>query len=804
MSDKREGKEYEEHTFHSSVNRIPRLPDDARKNDSASNEEIYREGIRTHLDYLHADRLSGYFDLQLISWSPLLIGEQTIEEGIHYLQVQEVDGKPFIAPTMIKGLLSTTYERITSSRFRIFDTPTHVKPLTYRTDPSQSLRLTPVRYAGESDDRQQLTFEILNEGQQGNIKLAYIPIWHNKKALAGRYNLRNDAAKELTERFTHGEKVRFSAYRIKRRWIVSSISKIKDDYTVQIGSFRENEKDKKTQVPENFIGYLYITTANEDLKENRTNFETKWAERIFIESRCNNTPYKPKFVTCSPDVAEQYYTILRSYQDIQKSADERNKNNNEKPTTHNIFARMSSENGTLTEGTLAYAVIDQDDKICELIPITVGRHTYSHSPLDIAEHDNVRPAKSLDEASAADRLFGFVGSNDDSGTALRGRIQVSPVSISENAIARPSNEEEYKLLPPLLSPKPSSGRRFLISRKDFLNPTNDSKRTGTRTEQPDDNRANLFNPSTSSLGEAAYPTHRSAIDENLDTIITEYDKSRDTTKDSDSVRLRVRSWLKTGSSLSCRITFEDLSPKELAFLLWPLIPQNLCPVGSSKIGYHKLGIGKPLGLGLVEVNIVDELVHFQELPDIAEGYLKLTTVLGSESKSKKAPELLRDTKIGDLTRLPSIRAFQRIAYGFKDNESASNGNDKAVPVRYINLDENKVNNATDRNGDPLFFKRHGCHAGRAPQALWIQSGSEQPDVFLAEKKSDHGNNSSQGRTTRDSTTRGRADKKDRHKNKRDKRSDSHPKQNGLCSGKTQNDIPESSGKHRRRRRSRKR
>ena len=803
MGDKREGKEYEEHTFHSSVNRIPRLPDDARKNDSASNEEIYREGIRTHLDYLHADRLSGYFDLQLISWSPLLIGEQTIEEGIHYLQVQEVDGKPFIAPTMIKGLLSTTYERITSSRFRIFDTPTHVKPLTYRTDPSQSLRLTPVRYAGESDDRQQLTFEILNEGQQGNIKLAYIPIWHNKKALAGRYNLRNDAAKELTERFTHGEKVRFSAYRIKRRWIVSSISKIEDDYTVQIGSFRKNEKDKKTQVPENFIGYLYITTANEDLKENRTNFETKWAERIFIESRCNNTPYKPKFVTCSPDVAEQYYTILRSYQDIQKSADERNKNNNEKPTTHNIFARMSSENGTLTEGTLAYAVIDQDDKICELIPITVGRHTYSHSPLDIAEHDNVRPAKSLDEASAADRLFGFVGSNDDSGTALRGRIQVSPVSISENAIARPSNEEEYKLLPPLLSPKPSSGRRFLISRKDFLNPTNDSKRTGTRTEQPDDNRANLFNPSTSSLGEAAYPTHRSAIDENLDTIITEYDKSRDTTKDSDSVRLRVRSWLKTGSSLSCRITFEDLSPKELAFLLWPLIPQNLSPVGSSKIGYHKLGIGKPLGLGLVEVNIVDELVHFQELPDIAEGYSKLTTVLGSESKSKKAPELLRDTKIGDLTHLPSIRAFQRIAYGFKDNDPASNGDDKAVvPVRYINLDENKVNNATNRKGNPLFFKSQNRHAGRAPQALWGQSGSEQPDVFLSEKKSDHDESNDRGRT-RDGKARAGADKSEGYKNKRDKRSGSHTKQDGVYSSKSQRDTSEKPRKRVRRRRSRK-
>lgn len=806
MGDKREGKEYEEHTFHSSVNRIPRLPDDARKNDSPNNEEIYREGIRTHLDYLHTDRLSGYFDLQLISWSPLLIGEQTTEEGIHYLQVQEVDGKPFIAPTMIKGLLSTAYERITSSRFRIFDTPTHAKPLTYRTDPSQSLRLAPVRYAGQSDDRQQLTFEILNEGQQGNIKLAHVPIWANKKALAGRYNLRNNAAKELTERFTHGEKVRFSAYRIKRRWIVSSISKIDDDYTIQIGSFHENKKDKKTQVPENFIGYLYITTANEDLKENRTNFETKWAERIFIQSRRDNRPYKPKLATCSPAVAEQYYTVLRSYQEIQKSTDERNKRNGEPPTTHNIFARMSSEKCTLTEGTLAYALLDQGDKISELIPIAVGRHAYSHSPLDIADHDNVRPAKSLNEASAADRLFGFVGSNDDNGTALRGRIKVSPVSISENPIARPSKGEEYKLLPPLLSPKPSSGRRFLVSRNDFPNPTKDSKRTGTCSKRSDDNRANLFNPSTSSLGEAAYPTHRSAIDQNLEAIIAEYDKNRDTTKDNDSVQLRVRSWLKTGSRLSCRVSFEDLSPKELAFLLWPLIPENLTPKGCKGIGYHKLGIGKPLGLGLVEVNIVDKLVYFQELPDIAEGYMKLTAVLGSESKSnksKEAPELVRDAKIGDLTHVPSIRAFQRIAYGFKDNDPTSDGDDIAVvPVRYINLDENKVNNATDRKGNPLFFKSQNRHAGRAPQALWGQSGSEQPDVFLSEKKSDHDESNDRGRT-RDDKARAGADKSEGYKNKRDKRSGSHTKQDRVYSSKSQRDTSEKPRKRRRRRRSRK-
>ena len=768
MGDKREDKEYEEHKFHSSVNRIPRLPDYARKIDYTNNEAIYQEGIQTYLDHLHSDRLSGYFDLQLTVQSPLLIGEQTTEEGLHYLQIQELEGKPYIAPTMIKGLLSTAYERVTSSRFRIFDTPTHAKTLTYRTDPSQSLKLTPVRYKGESDDSQQLTFEVLNGDEQGKIKFAHIPIWNNKKALAGRYSLRGNAAKKLAEHFTHGEKVRFSAYKIKRRWIVSSISKIDDDYTIQIGSFQKDNKDEKEQLPETFNGYLYITTANEDLKTNKTNFKKKWAERIFIESPSNITHHEPKLITCSPTIVEQYYAILRSYQEIQKSTDKQSKTtNNDKRnksndksliTTHNIFARMSTEKYTLTEGTLAYAVIDQGDKISELIPITVGRHAYSHSPLDIADHDKVRPAKNLNEASAADRLFGFVGNDNESGASLRGRVQIGPISTSDCSTAVPPDGQAYVTLPPLLSPKPSSGRRFLVPKENFPHPPSKN----TRRDQ-------LYNPDYSSLGEASYPTHRSCIGQPLDKIIGKFSTSGGDLKTNESLQLHIRSWIEKGSVFTCRIHFEDISPKELAFLLWPLIPKHLSPEGYSGIGYHKLGIGKPLGFGLIKVEIADNCVHFQELADISGGYSNLTTVLGSQFKHTEDAQLIVDRNIGDLTCLPTIRAFQRIAYGFRDKTPASNGDNRAVPVRYINLDENKVNNATDRNGDPLFFKRHGCHAGRAPRALWIQSDSEQPDVFLADKKSHHGNNSSQGRT-RDDTTRGRADKKDIPQSRREKRS----------------------------------
>ena len=753
MGDKRKEKEYEEDTFHSSVNRIPRLPDDARKTDSANKEAIYQEGIQIYLDHLHADRLSGYFDLQLIARSPLLIGEQTTEEGIHYLQIQEVDGKPFIAPTMIKGLLSTAYERITSSRFRIFDVKTHSAPLTYRTQPDQALSLVPVRctYAPSIENTdEQYEFERLDGGGHNDNKPAFIPIQDSpalddsktiegKKHTLGTFKPNKNNGKKLATYFKTFDEVRFEAYRIKKRWIVSKISKVNGPSELILGTYEQSDEIKSQDIKtaHTFTGFLYITTPREQLMENTTNFGTKrgkrkWSEKIFIQrdqdSNSTNNTFNKKLV-CSKSVIDSYLTILHSYQAEQEIADSRHKHNeqnakdkrnakhnrrksnkrrDEQPRKSNIFTSGEVKQETFAVGRLAYALIDKSDSISELIPISVGRHAYSHSPLSIAERDNVCPAKNLNEASAADRLFGFVGDNDDNGIALRGRIKVSPVSISENAIARPPKEKEYKILPPLLSPKPSSGRRFLVSRKDFPNPTNNSKHTGKCSKQSDDTRANLFNPSTSSLGEAAYPTHQLAIGKNLDTIITEYDRSRDTTKDSDSVRLRVRSWLKTGSSLSCRITFEDLSPKELAFLLWPLIPQNLSPVGSSEIGYHKLGIGKPLGLGLVEVNIVDELVHFQELPDIAEGYSKLTTVLGSESKSKKAPELLRDTKIGDLTHLPSIRAFKRIAYGFDDR----------LPVRYTNLEENRRNNKTDENGEP----KNGC--GLAPRPLWLGSRNE--------------------------------------------------------------------------------
>ena len=792
-------KEFEKHTFHSSVNRIPRLPNEARTCDPANSDEIYQQGVTTSLDRLHPERLSGYFDLELTAHSPLILGEQTKEEGIHYIQVQKVDGKPYIAPTMIKGLLSTSYERITSSRFRVFDTKTHNTRLTYRTQPNQAISLVPVRctHAPHIDDTDgEYTFERLDGGGHNDNKPAFIPI-QNSQALSdtkkngrnkieiGTFEYNQDNGRQITERFENHERVKFKAYRIKTRWIVSEISKSDDSSPLSLGTYKKmSHDDQQSKEPQTFFGYLYLTTPREMLHKNKTNFggkwgKKKWSERIFIEpeqdsSQTNANPTNR--VVCSPSVAEAYIATLRSYRAIQDETDARNKRNGEKLTRHNVYSSGEVDSDRLTEGTLAYASMDTSNTILELIPISVGRHAYSHAPNTLAEADGVNPARTLTEASAADRLFGFVGNDDESGTSLRGRIQIGPVSTSNCSTAVPPDGQAYVTLPPLLSPKPSSGRRFLVSKEDFPNPP----RKNTRRDR-------LYDPNKSSLGEATYPTHRSCIGQPLVKIIEKFSTSGGDLKTNESLQLHVRSWIEKGSVLTCRVHFENLSSKELAFLVWPLISENLSPDGRD-VGFHKVGIGKPLGLGLVEARIVKNSLYLEKTQDITSGYTELTNVLGTHYEVVGVSTLLQNSEIGDLSKLPWVRAFKRAAYGFEDTD---------VPVRYVSIEENKANNATNKDGSPKFFDKQKWLAGRSPQSLWIEDSATVPEVFLREVKTERSHKSSH-KSGEEVHSSDKSRKNQGEHRKKDRRTDKDTQHNASTSIDTQRDKS-GTRRHRKRR-----
>ena len=167
--------------------------------------------------------------------------------------------------------------------------------------------------------------------------------------------------------------------------------------------------------------------------------------------------------------------------------------------------------------------------------------------------------------------------------------------------------------------------------------------------------------------------------------------------------------MKSGSILRCTISFSNLSEAELAALIWVLTPRNLVPNNEKKdpdaVGYLRMGLGKPFGLGALEVSIAKNGLRAIRGGDLAESYANLdgclglaTPVVGVENFPLPNEALLLKT--------PWVKAMQRTAFGYSDGR----------PVRYMSLKENRANNQTSpRTGDP----KEGY--GQSPTSLLAES-----------------------------------------------------------------------------------
>jgi hypothetical protein avisC_11520 len=141
--------------------------------------------------------------------------------------------------------------------------------------------------------------------------------------------------------------------------------------------------------------------------------------------------------------------------------------------------------------------------------------------------------------------------------------------------------------------------------------------------------------------------------------------------------------------------FENLSRNELAALVWLLEPANLVPISEqnaekSKVGYLRVGLGKPLGLGAVEVRMAKDglrAVNVGGENDLSEAYQNLSGCLGvSETVHHPADFALKI----NTAALPWVQAFQRASFGYSDGRT----------VRYMLLKENQENNKVDECGNP--------------------------------------------------------------------------------------------------------
>ena len=689
--------------------------------------------------------------------TPLVFGQQSEENGRNYVDLPTDGHDSLVMPsTMVKGMISRAYETLTCSRFRVFGdvenqggfrrtADDRSVPLTYRGDAASALGLVPIRITGEDEEGLICTL------YYGDTKVTENYREHNlvypKMRAAALQGTSHGPAKlvvpqdRLDRLAPHGKKIICDMTLClhgrggkRARYAYWLVTHIHDENTGQpIEIFRIPESITTTKHLDGVTGYVCRTAAPNQSPGDL--FPKKHDERVFFDI----SPHGPTQVRISSRVREAYRAVVESYV-AQRSKDPKNKKQPPNRATDAVHREQREAVKTtgvshiavptatadvcaaasLTVGTVAFAVVDNSNDypvVVEIIPTMIGRHAYQRSPLELAKAQEVAPLTNADDASPADRLFGYV-IRDKAGkggnVALRGRISIGPVDGTQATIV--SNTQQ--LLTPLLAPKPGSARRYLTDHEGRTPRRHDGNSDGALP------RSDLFRDGQL-LGAAAYPVHRRILDQKGFPAAATADPIMDGRPQKNlETRITARTWLATGSVLTTTLTFTNLSSDELAALLWVLTPENLVPASEqddqrSKIGYLRMGLGKPFGLGALEVRAVEGSLQAQQDGSLAQDYASLRGCMGAGSATTDPSEAVFDTKMPSvITELPWVQAMQRAAYGYADD----------TKVRHMSLNENKENNQTNgTKGEPRPGK------GVAPRDLF-GSDSGEPIVVPGKPK----------------------------------------------------------------------
>ena len=723
--------------IHTAANRIPVLRTDSQ----LRNLPELRDNEPTPLDHYEPHTWSGSIRFSITAKTPLVYGNTDNQTGaisIPTTTQTEAEGTPHEVPilpaTMVKGMLSNAFERVTSSRLRVFGD--HSEALTYRMDPAECQQLVP-------------TFAMPTKGKAilltgTHPRLPVVKKQHNGRALpvmmaatlrtkqgantkfAPKMNNQRLLAMIRPQQGKRYRQVKFDAKLVDNGtyayWFIYALY-TNSEPSERVPIFDENKltgEDLQQKLTKQ-IGYVYLTTDPDDLLKNSSTFTKKMAERVFFtETRISpETATIPPGTQTHPSPVERYFQILDSYSQNWDA---------ETGNTPNIFIRQSKILlSNKTNSFLAYAVLSESqegDKIVDaLVPISVGRNAYAMSPLALAQRSHVAPAKQLFELSPADRVFGYVAYSDRSApggngksepsSSLKGRISITDVTYAEGGGGVGKATSPLRLRP-LLGPRPSSARRFL-TRADGSNVNSDKQKV---------RRSQYFSHDPAqSLGASTYPVDRNAWD-NVDKKTGFPKKALKTASDSLNVTSEVKKYVKAGTKFDATMRFEALTEFELAWLLWILDSANLVPCAeqqmrvsgspSDKVGYLRLGMGKPLGLGVVQVDLSPNGFYAcktsgdgSDSPTLCTAYAQLTGCLGTVTSSTDPSEFQVPV---EYLKTPWVEAFQRSCFGYDDK----------LEVRHLNLEENKENNRTDwHTGFPL------DGSGIEPRALW-GSTSGQP------------------------------------------------------------------------------
>lgn len=690
--------------FHHAYNGIPTKRSD--------DDPFLKDGQPDPLDHLAPDTYSGTLKLKIETKTPLITawrdpdGRLVVPSASGEKKGALTDNDAIIPASSLKGVLSSAYEEVTQSRFRVFDNDERRPQFRYTTDHPQRWRKTgiPQWKAGF------LRATTGEAGHEWSIHLQQYALLPD--SIDAEVNFTGEPAdvdvllKSLRSHTPHLSQIAsFEAF--KQQQPNKTKKGLKQG--TQQGTAEETElivskikdinictpKPPNCEIPQliECTGYVVrLTTVPKSgiLTKNDRLIKTKHNEYIFyIDKR----PPRPKQIPIdenSPFVA----TVLEA---ARIAIPYYRKNKKARHTLIDSTIRhLEKEFGStqlkraLTPENI-YNFLLRKSKEEPGIPVFVRRHSNgeweiafsqlsrsiapgSLSPATIAKHRNISPASSLREASPADRLLGFTSQEADQENthALKGRLYLSNARLQpqDGQKSLQCAQESSGWVPSILAgPKPWTAQPYLRSAVDGSG-IFDTERSECFTDQH-------------SLIRKTYPTHRFFLTQGRQFA---FSKRVPPGKLSNSEVL-IGSYVNSGAVFESTLRFEGLSAEELSILLWLLDPKQIVPKlqrAADAVGFFHLGFGKPLGLGTVCISA--EVLTLVSSKTLAGSYRGLKSVLSIDSNDEQKSldseitsvnEALPST-ISEQTSL-AVRAFVRSAYGWKEDEDEKLERD---PVSY--------------------------------------------------------------------------------------------------------------------------
>lgn len=520
---------------------------------------------------------SGKITCTMTALTPLFVSsnQPSEMEGNHprYRFYQE-NGKKTIPASTLRGMVRTIFEAVTNSCF----TSISDQPLSYRLEPGKAGYLVPARIE-EKNNTWGLrlltgTASLSTAQKPGTLYPASIRLYNALKPSGRGIQAKPQPLVDLTPLGKVGHP---SEQHGKECWAVLLKMKFPPSWrVVAVAQDRASAQAALTQMRARLPGqaqtlvqpgYLCITNQNIDNKAN---------ERFFFDDVSSGSKVIPL-----PDAARRKYSeLIADYQDRHQTEVKERQDNRLDPRlpTPNRkdepgFSRfiLQSAERYPQHGDLVYAMLRgywPNVQLEYIAPVSIPRVAYEHSPADLLP-EHLRHCESYDALCPACRTFGWVkpaNTERSEQGGYRGRLRFTNATIKTSVPLPPIRLAE------LGSPKPTTTRFYLTAP--------DGKPGKGRSDAEcgyDGNQGK-----NTLRGRKIY---RNFAPDPQYMVAKEANNRNRTILDPEGA----------GAQFEFEIRFENLYPEELGALLWALT------LGGE--GAQKVGMGKPLGLGSVDVHL---------------------------------------------------------------------------------------------------------------------------------------------------------------------------------------------------------